>query len=379
MTVFKSFFKVLESYKVSMMIYMGIMIGVVSILAGTSNHNNASYYDVSQNIVIEDEDGSEASKALIEFLGTKNTIKTGDYSKDQITDLLYYTWISNYIRIPEGFGEAFLKDEKEGIKLLECKKNEATAAGYSIESEIDGYLNLLAGYVAGGFSLGEAKGLAAESLNDKSAISMVAEVKVDDEKLFTVFTVLPYGIISILLSAVLPVILRFGSEKIRMRSAVSAMSSSKRQLYTTLSVAVVSTVIVAVLVAVASILSGEAFTSRWWLVTLNFLVLSLTMVLLVVALSNFKLKPEAAVGIANVIGLSFCFLGGAFVPMEVLGEGTKMIGRFLPTFWHSEAVLNIKNGGGFLEISNCLLIQLLFGIMVMGIGLFAGKYFEKKS
>ena len=84
-------------------------------------------------------------------------------------------------------------------------------------------------------------------------------------------------------------------------------------------------------------------------------------------------------GIANVIGLSFCFLGGAFVPMEVLGEGTKMIGRFLPTFWHSEAVLNIKNGGGFFEISNCLLIQLLFGIMVMGIGLFAGKYFEKKS
>ena len=39
----------------------------------------------------------------------------------------------------------------------------------------------------------------------------------------------------------------------------------------------------------------------------------------------------------------------------------------------------IKTGGGFTEILNCLLIQLLFGVMVMGIGLLAGKHFEKRA
>ncbi|MBR6897519.1 MAG: ABC transporter permease [Lachnospiraceae bacterium] len=379
MIVFKTFFGVLKSYKTPIIMNLAIVIGVITLIASTSNHSNASYYDVSQGIVVLDEDGSDVSKALISYLGTMNEVKTEHYTDDQITDMLYYTWISNYIRIPKGFGEAFLEDNEKGSVLLECKKNEEITKGYSIESEIEGYLNLLAGYMAGGSSASEAGVLATESMNDKSAVTMAAPAKVEDEKIFTVFQVLPYGIFSILLAAVLPVILRFGSEKLGKRSAVSSMPGVKRQMFITLAVIIVTMAIEAILIALASVLAGEAFTERWWLIALNYSVLSFSAVMLAVALSNFRLKPESASGISNVIGLSFCFLGGAFVPMEVLGDAAKSIGRFLPTYWHSEALIAIKNGGGLPEISKCLLIMLLFGIMVMGVGLMAGKYFEKKS
>ena len=42
-----------------------------------------------------------------------------------------------------------------------------------------------------------------------------------------------------------------------------------------------------------------------------------------------KFYGDFAAGLTNIIGLSFCFLGGIFVPLEFLGEGAKAIGRFV--------------------------------------------------
>jgi len=380
MIVFKTFFKVLKKYKVSLLMYLGISIGIITILSSFGSKGNTAYYSVSQQIVVKNNDNSEVSKGLIEYLSTINGIKSADdYSDDQITDMMYYTRISNSLVIPAGFGEEFLKTGDIGNLKIESTKNAGARMGYSIETEIDSYLNLLSGYLQGGFDFAEAHKYTVESLSDKSAVSVVADVKVEDDKIFTVFTMLPYGILTMLLSAVLPVILRFGSTLIRKRSGISSMPNSKRQIMLALASAIVTVFIVMILIGIASGLSGEAFSGRWWLIVANFLVLSLTVVMLMVAISNLGLKPESVPGITNVIGLSFSFLGGIFVPLEFIGSGAKIIGQFLPTYWYSEALTKIKAGGGFTEILNCLLIQLLFGVMVMGIGLLAGKHFEKRA
>ena len=380
MIVFKTFFKVLKKYKVSLLMYLGISIGIITILSSFGSKGNTAYYSVSQQIVVKNNDNSEVSKGLIEYLSTINGIKSADdYSDDQITDMMYYTRISNSLVIPAGFGEEFLKTGEIGNLKIESTKNAGARMGYSSETEIDSYLNLLSGYLQGGFDLAEAHKYTVESLSDKSAVSVVADVKVEDDKIFTVFTMLPYGILTMLLSAVLPVILRFGSALIRKRSGISSMPNSKRQIMLALASAIVTVFIVMILIGLASGLSGEAFSGRWWLIVANFLVLSLTVVMLMVAISNLGLKPESVPGITNVIGLSFSFLGGIFVPLEFIGSGAKIIGQFLPTYWYSEALTRIKTGGGFSEILNCLLIQLLFGVMVMGVGLLAGKHFEKRA
>ena len=380
MIVFKTFFKVLKKYQMSLFMYLGICVGITIILSSFNTQGNVSYYNVSQDIVLKDNDGSEISKGLVEYLSTINGIKNADdYTEDQITDMMYYTRISNSLVIPKGFGEEFLKNSSaEGLKI-ESTKNASARMGYSVETEIDSYLNLLTGYINGGFDFSEAHELTIESLSNKSAISVVADVKIEDDKIYTVFQMLPYGILTMLLSAVLPVILRFGSVLIKKRSNIASMPGSKRQIMLALAGAVITFFIVVILIGVASGLSGEAFSERWWLIVVDILVLSLTIVMLIVAVSNLNIKPEAAAGFTNVIGLSFSFLGGIFVPLEYLGNGAKVIGQFLPTYWYSEALTKIKMGGGITEILNCLLIQLLFGVMVMGIGLVVGKNLEKRA
>ena len=182
-----------------------------------------------------------------------------------------------------------------------------------------------------------------------------------------------------LLSAVLPVLLRFAGTLINKRTGISALPAYKKQLMLLSGAATVTVIIYLILIILSSVLSGESFTERWLLVSINVLVFSITVIMIVVALSNFRLKPDSTPAITNIVALSFSFLGGIFVPMEYLGGSAKIIGQFLPTYWYSEAVTKIKNGGNFGEIVNCLLIQLLFGAMVLVIGLLVGKNNLKKA
>ncbi len=380
MIVFKSFFKVLRSYKISLIMYLVISLGIIYILSSFNTKGNASYYRVSQGIAVQDNDKSEVSKGLIEYLSTINGIKNADdYTDDQITDMIYYTRLSNRLLIPAGFGEAYLNGADMSALKIESTKEAGARMGYSVDTEIDSYLNLLSGYIAGGFDVAEAQKLTMEALADNSAVSVIADVKVEDDKIFTIFQMLPYGILTMLFSAVLPVILRFGSMLLKKRSDISSTPVLKRQIAIALAAGVISVLIIIVLITLASILSGEAFTGRWWLIVLNIVTLSITVVMLLVAVSNLNLKPEMSAGFTNVVGLSFSFLGGIFVPIEYLGSGAKVIGQFLPTYWYSEAMTRIKTGGGFNDILNCLLIQLLFGVMVMGVGLVAGRCIEKRT
>lgn len=380
MTVFKTFFKVLKKYSVSILIYLGIGVSLIFILSSINSKGNTAYEAIGHGIVIVDNDKSEVSKGLEEYLGSINEIKSGTFTNEQIINMLYYTKITNYIVIPSGFGEAFLSGSKD-LPRIESTKDEASRMGYSIETEVESYLNLTANYMKGGYSLEEAQKLSAESLSDVSAVNMVSEVKVEDDKMYTVFAMLPYIIMTMLLSAILPVILRFSSELIRVRTEISSTSSSKKQVWLALACFIVTIGIVIFLIVFATLISQgqNAFTDRWWLAVLNVVIMSMTIVMLIIALSNFKIKPEVAPGVTNVIALSFSFLGGIFVPMEVLGGTAKTIGQFLPTYWYSEAMQKIKTGGSFGDIAVCLGIQLLFGIMIMIIGMLYGRYNLKKA
>lgn len=43
---------------------------------------------------------------------------------------------------------------------------------------------------------------------------------------------------------------------------------------------------------------------------------------------------DAINGITNVIGLSFCFMGGIFVPMELFSKSVDKVARWFPTYWY---------------------------------------------
>ena len=117
MIVFKTFFKVLSRYKFSMIMYLVIAIAIITIMSGFNSSGNASYYSVSQGIIVLDNDKSEVSRGLIKYLETINYIYEDSFSDEQITDMIYYKKASNYLVIAEGFGAAFLSGTSTPLKI----------------------------------------------------------------------------------------------------------------------------------------------------------------------------------------------------------------------------------------------------------------------
>ena len=74
---------------------------------------------------------------------------------------------------------------------------------------------------------------------------------------------------------------------------------------------------------------------------------------------------DALTGIANIISLGMCFLGGAFVPLEFMGNDVKAVSQFLPVYWYEKANdiladfghLTASAKGQFLQ---AIMIQLVF-------------------
>jgi ABC-type multidrug transport system permease subunit len=71
----------------------------------------------------------------------------------------------------------------------------------------------------------------------------------------------------------------------------------------------------------------------------------------------------------NIITIAFAFLGGIFVPLELLGEDVKNVGRLLPTYWYAVGLEKIENGSALSDIASCFGMQAVFGVFCLAAGL----------
>ena len=94
--------------------------------------------------------------------------------------------------------------------------------------------------------------------------------------------------------------------------------------------------------------------------------------------------PASLNGLNNVLSLGLCFLGGVFVPIEMLGEGIEKVSRFTPTYWYSRINGLLGNYGELGselkgEIFQGLLIQVLFAAACIAVTMAVKKALERKN
>ena len=131
MQVYKTFFKVLRKYKMSLIMYSAIMIFMIWIFASESSSGSNDIVQKKYSLLVVDEDNSEISKEFVSYLGKKHTLDEGDYTDDQIKDMLFYENISEYIVIPKGFGETI-------NSVIESKKNGKAVSEEDFENLLKG-------------------------------------------------------------------------------------------------------------------------------------------------------------------------------------------------------------------------------------------------
>ena len=396
MHIYKTFFKVAVQHKVSIIMYSCIMIFMLLAMTGGQIESSSGKVTLKKyTLLIEDEDNSEVSKKLISYLSDKHYRKEGKYTNDQIKSLLYYQQIAAHIVIPKGFGDAFeearkSKKQTDMTAMLQSTYDDAMPRGIFINMQINEYLNAVADYMKLGSTLDEASNKAEKSLDISRFTTMQEKDTNNFDKIYTSFTFLPFGILSIIFSSVLSVIISFNDKERKNRTIVSSTKMTKRNLALVMGTMTIAFIVTAILVTIASITSKVSyeyiFTTKWWLSVLNAYIYTVSITLLLSMITSLPLGIEkkgtanTSAFVTNIIGLSFAFLGGTFVDLTILGDKVAVIGRFIPNYWYSTANHKIwYDGAGFEELLGCFGFELLFGIACLSIGLVFTKFYGNRG
>ena len=95
--------------------------------------------------------------------------------------------------------------------------------------------------------------------------------------------------------------------------------------------------------------------------------------------SRFVKNENAQNIVSNFISLILCFLGGAFVPLELLGPGLLNVSKFTPTYWYIKALESVSGLTAFdsealRPVWSNLLILLGFAVAIFCVYLVVNQY-----
>lgn len=380
MTVFKSYLLIIRRNLGLLLMYITIF---VLIAFGIQNaYQNMGITDgfssIKLKVAVIDREGGRISDTIRRVMDREQELTELEDDAQVIQEALYYSNVQYVIIVPEDAEEKLM----QGEETVQCVSVPGTAAAYYVDAQVNQVLNQLRVYLAGGFDLDTAseKVLALGetevhvTLTDRNG-NQGARAQYN-----YYFTYMPYAFLGASIMTMGVIIMEFKKRNLRRRIQCSPVPFWKQNLAMAGSFLVVGGMVWGICMVVQAFLyHGGVFTSPH----VGFYLLN-SIACILVALSLGFLTgtiaggPTALNGINNILSLSLCFLGGIFVPLEMLGTGMQKAACFLPTYWYSivnsllgdyaslsrEMTATVKKG---------LLIQLLFALACFGITMMIRK------
>jgi len=379
MQVFKLFFKILKSQLGLMIMYVAIFAGISQMVSNLNTTPTLEdYEETSLEITISDNDNSTASAAFKEFLLKNNKeVVLDDLSEETIQDELYYRNTSNVLIIPAGFEENLIAGKTD--KMLDIYNVPDTMASNVFTNRTNTYISTVSAYIAGGYSLDEAITKTETSLAKKADVNITATTADAGQNPLSLYlTYIAYVFIAIAVTGVSPIIQVFNKPELRKRFNCSPYKTAKSSFEIMGATAIVGLGICAAFIALTCTLYGDMlFTTEGMLSLVNmsaYMLISLSIAYLIGTISS---KAEIIPMMANIISLGCSFLGGVFVPLELLGNGIIKLAHFLPSYWYitaKDSIFSLANGGSYTAVWSKMGVEVLFAILFFLIGLIVQRY-----
>lgn len=376
MQVFKTFAKVAKKKFPNTITYFVVFFVLIVAMSFQADSSSGNQFRVSSvDICLIDEDQSEASQALCDYLSSiHHRVSLDSYDRESLQDNLYYYQIGYILTIPSGFEERLKSGEYKD--LVETSKRGDSASGYFVDRQVDAYLNSVATYLANGFSLQEAlsdTNHSLESVPEVRSIRFADAGKNDGALMYYFFQYLPYVALMILMCGLSPVLMAFHEKKIHARIHCSSLADIRISSQLGLACFTYVFFIWIVFLVIASALVGptQFFSSTGLMCILNSGVFMLVAAAIALLLGVFALDNNITNMIANILALGMSFLCGIFVPQSLLGDNVLAIGRFLPAYWNVRVINMLAPfSDDTLSMSTywmCIGVQLLFFVVLFTI------------
>lgn len=389
MQIFKTFFKLLNQEKGQVIMYFCIFVGISSIVAASTSATKVDEYEKRKiKVAVMDEDQSELSKGITAYVKDNHKLVEVENDKDSINDALYWRDIEYVIEIPAGFEDAVMESKAEGTvdenKIsLQTRKMEETENAAFMDQDLGQYVSLLDSYLNCGYSVKDALKKSNDSLSHKATVSIAEQDQDTANNRSAVsyyFAYVPFALMSIAIMSISMIMMYFHNEEIKKRSICSSTSLKSQNGQMTLASFVFMLVLMVLITAAIVIATkGEAIQSVGFIYYFgNIFAFGLVSLAVAFMVGNFVKSQVAVSGACNIFNLGMCFLGGVFVPLEVLPKGVINVSRFLPTYWYTQAVDEIAymtnvNHDFLGKYAEYIGIELLFALLFLAVGLVISK------
>ena len=341
MTVFKTFFRIVNKLKPTIILYTALLIIFGAVNMKTSD-NNINFVNSKPDILIINQDVNKGlTKNLIDYMKKNSNIVKVENNEEKINDSLFYREVSYVIYIPKDYRKNVLLGKNP---KLDIKKTDEYDAHLS-EMMLKRYIKLQNIYNEEAGSEDELITLINDNINDDVNVKITS--KVDTSKTYNIayyFNFASYSILAIIIYIICLVLCSFKEESISKRINISSINYKSHNNKILLASIVFSSIVWLLFVIIGVIVVGDImFSIRGLISIINSFIFTFCALTLSILISSLTNNKNAISGIVNVIALGSAFLCGAFVPAEYLPSSVLNFAHILPAYYYINSNDLLKN------------------------------------
>ncbi len=332
MTVFKTFFKILNKCKLPIIMYTVFLIFFGGFNMQTSENNTNFVAEKPDVLIINKDEEKGITKNFVDYIKNNSNIIDIENDEEKVNDALFYRDVNYIIYIPENYREEFLKGNNPEIEI---KSTGDYLASYT-EMLLSRYIKIANTYVKNIESEEELINKINETLSKETKIEISSKLDTDNlSKACFYYNFANYSILAGLVYVICLILSSFKKENIQKRTIISSMNYKKINRKLLLSSSLVAVGLWLSYVVLSFILVGNVmFTMHGMMYIANSFIFSICALTIAFLIGNLITNKNAINGIINVVALGSSFLCGAFVPMEWLPDSVLKIAHILPSYYY---------------------------------------------
>ena len=332
MTVFNTFWKVINKYKGTIILFT-VMLVTFGGINTTSNNSTVDFTNSKPDIIIVNNSGNnDLTKNLISYLEKSTNVKDVKNTEEARNDALFYREVNYIIYIPKDYQKDVLSGKTPEIDIKTVGDYNSSLA----EMLLTRYLKIQSIYAKNISTEQELITVINKNLSKTSEVTITSKVdRAKTSRVSRYFNFASYSAMFIIIFVICMVLSSFHTKTIKKRTIISSMNYKTHNKYLLRASFIYSIIVWLLFMLLGTILFSNTILSLRGLVyALNLFIFIFTSLTLALLLSTLIDNKDAVNGIVNVISLGSAFLCGAFIPTEWLPETVIKTSRIFPTYWY---------------------------------------------
>lgn len=383
MQVFKTYFKIIKSNLMQMLIYIVIFVGLAVLFSMMVQPQKSVSFTPQKPLVavVNHDENSELVHGFTDYLEKNADIVPLEDDPSTLKDALFFREVVYIITIPEGFTQSFMRGENP--EIIENTVPDSDF-GYQTGQLVNQYFNTARLYLKGipDMSQKELSNKTTASMEDETTVTL-NQISIEEgvPSYSYYFSYLAYALLAVMILGISSIMMVFNNPDIKRRNSCAPMRLKSFNTQLAIASTVFGIAVWAFMMLIAFVLYDITPENLplVLLCSVNALLMTFTALGIAFLTGQFIRSYNIQSAVANVVSLGLCFLSGVFVPQNLLGDSVMAIASFTPTYWYVKAnntIIGLKSFSmeALSPVFTDMLILTGFIIAVFAVGLMISKY-----